>query len=69
MTAIVVCLYLPILLMASGTALIVEGLNYVADTLLMGGVLLVTAGAMGKNDTPIRHRSLRGQGSGIPAAT
>jgi uncharacterized membrane protein len=46
MTAIVVCLYLPILLMASGTALIVEGLNYVADTLLMGGVLLVTAKAM-----------------------
>lgn len=46
MTAIVVCLYLPILLMASGTAAIVEGLNYVADTLLMGGTLLVTAKAM-----------------------
>ena len=48
LAGIVVFLYLPILLMDSGTAAIVEGLNYVADTLLMAGVLLVTAGGNGK---------------------
>jgi hypothetical protein len=53
MMVIVVCLYLPILVMAAisgtgGTAAIVEGLNYVADTMLMGGCLVVTAEGMEK---------------------
>jgi uncharacterized membrane protein len=46
MQVIVIALYLPILLMASGTGAIVEGVNYVGDTMLMGGCLLVVAGAM-----------------------
>jgi uncharacterized membrane protein len=51
MMVIVVCLYMPILLMAAisgtgGTGAIVEGVNYVADTMLMGGCLLVVAGGM-----------------------
>jgi uncharacterized membrane protein len=39
-------LYVPILAMARGTAGIVEGLNYVFDTLLYGGALLLLAAAV-----------------------
>ncbi|WP_353071300.1 hypothetical protein [Tunturiibacter gelidiferens] len=46
MTLLTVVLYLPILLMASGVPAVLEGANYVWDTLLFGGaVLLVAAGA------------------------
>ena len=46
MVVLTACLYLPILLMASGTAGLVEGINYVADTLLFGGAALLLAAAM-----------------------
>jgi uncharacterized membrane protein YphA (DoxX/SURF4 family) len=46
MTLLTVILYLPILLMASGTPAVLEGANYVWDTLLFAGaVLLVAEGA------------------------
>ena len=46
MTLLTVFLYLPILLMASGTPAVLEGANYVWDTLLYAGaVLLVAEGA------------------------
>jgi uncharacterized membrane protein len=45
MTLLTVLLYLPILLMAS-RSLQLEGLNYVADTLLFGGTALLLAAAM-----------------------
>lgn len=52
MLVITVALYLPILIMASGTGPIVEGLNYVADTLLFAGTLLVFAEAAGSHEGP-----------------
>jgi hypothetical protein len=45
MILITVCLYLPILLMASQTPELVEGVNYVADTLMFGGAVLLLAEA------------------------
>ncbi|WP_433964707.1 hypothetical protein [Tunturiibacter gelidiferens] len=46
MTLLTVVLYLPILLMASGAPAVLEGANYVWDTLLFAGaVLLVAEGA------------------------
>ncbi len=39
-------LYLPILAMAHGTDALMEGVNYVFDTLLFGGAALLIAGAM-----------------------
>ena len=46
MTLLTLFLYLPILLMASGPPAVLEGLNYVWDTLLFAGaVLLVAEGA------------------------
>jgi uncharacterized membrane protein YphA (DoxX/SURF4 family) len=46
MTLLTLFLYLPILLMASGAPAVLEGANYVWDTLLFGGaVLLVAQGA------------------------
>jgi uncharacterized membrane protein len=44
MTILTVCLYLPILLMDDPTQRL-EGMNYVADTLLFGGAVLLVAGA------------------------
>jgi uncharacterized membrane protein len=46
MAALTLILYVPILLMNSGTGPLVEGLNYVADTLLFGGALLFLAKAL-----------------------
>ena len=46
MVVLTLGLYLPILLMAHGTAARVEGMNYVFDTLLFGGAALLVAGAM-----------------------
>lgn len=42
-------LYVPILAMGRGTAALVEGLNYVFDTLLYGGALLLLAMAVSPN--------------------
>ncbi len=43
MALFMLLLYLPILLMARGTAPVVEGVNYVANTLLFGGMVLLLA--------------------------
>jgi uncharacterized membrane protein YphA (DoxX/SURF4 family) len=49
MTLLTLFLYLPILLMASGAPAVLEGANYVWDTLLFAGtVLLVAEGASSK---------------------
>jgi uncharacterized membrane protein len=50
LTLLTLFLYLPILLIAHGSSQIVEGVNYVADTLLFGGTLLLLAAAMPKQD-------------------
>lgn len=52
MTLLTLFLYLPILAMASGTAQLNEGLNYVADTLLFGGAILLLAAAMPGDNQP-----------------
>lgn len=44
-------LYLPILLMNRGVGPIIEGVNYVGDTLLFGGALLLLALALPRNVT------------------
>jgi uncharacterized membrane protein len=46
MTLLTLFLYLPILLMSKGTDQIVTGLNYVFDTLLFGGSVLLLATAL-----------------------
>lgn len=46
MTLLTVFLYLPILAMATGTAQLAEGINYVADTLLFGAAVLLLAEAL-----------------------
>ncbi|HEY2460328.1 MAG TPA: DoxX family membrane protein [Candidatus Acidoferrum sp.] len=48
MAVLTLFLYAPILAMASGIPQIVEGLNYVADTLLFGGAVLLLARALPK---------------------
>ena len=53
MAALTLFLYVPILLMNSGTEALVEGLNYVADTLLFGGALLLLARALPKEPTTV----------------
>ncbi|NYF89654.1 hypothetical protein RBB79_08875 [Tunturiibacter empetritectus] len=45
MTLLTLFLYLPILLMASGAPAVLEGANYVWDTLLFAGAVLLVAGA------------------------
>jgi uncharacterized membrane protein len=46
MVVVTVVLYTPILAMASGAGQVVEGFNYVADTLLFGGTTLLLAAAL-----------------------
>jgi uncharacterized membrane protein len=46
MTALTILLYMPILCMDKGPAQMIEGVNYVADTLLFGGTALLLAMAM-----------------------
>jgi uncharacterized membrane protein YphA (DoxX/SURF4 family) len=46
MVALTVFLYTPIWLMDRGTAQVVEGINYVFDTLLYGGTILLLAAAL-----------------------
>ena len=48
MTALTVFLYAPILTTDRGTAQVIEGINYVADTLLFAGTALLVASAMRK---------------------
>jgi hypothetical protein len=45
MTVLTLLLYAPILARAAGTSQIIEGLNYVADTLLFSGTILLVAPA------------------------
>jgi uncharacterized membrane protein len=45
MLLLTIGLYLPIYLMASGTSALVEGVNYVADTMLFAGTVLLLAAA------------------------
>ena len=47
-TLVTVGIYVPILIAARGTAQIVEGIEYVADTLLFAGTALLIAAALGK---------------------
>jgi uncharacterized membrane protein len=46
MVVLTLGLYLPILATTHGTAALIEGVNYVFDTLLFGGTALLVAGAM-----------------------
>ena len=46
MSVLTLLLYLPILVMASQPPQILEGINYVADTLLFAGAALLVAGAL-----------------------
>lgn len=48
----VLFLYLPILIMATGGAALNEGQNYVADTLLFAGTILLLAGAAPHSGAP-----------------
>jgi uncharacterized membrane protein len=50
MTLLTLFLYLPILLMASGVPAVLEGLNYVWDTLLFAGTALLVAGGAPRRD-------------------
>lgn len=54
-TAIVLFFYTPILATDRGTAQLVEGLDYVFDTLLFAGVLLLLAAALPQTDTTNRE--------------
>jgi len=47
MTVLTVFLYFPIFIMAHGTTESIVGINYVADTLLFGGAVLLLAQALG----------------------
>jgi uncharacterized membrane protein len=49
MTILTLLLYIPILAMASQAAQMIEGINYVADTLLFAGAALLVAGALRKD--------------------
>jgi uncharacterized membrane protein len=50
MTTLTLLLYVPILAMASKPPQVLEGINYVADTLLFAGAALLVAGAMRGTD-------------------
>jgi uncharacterized membrane protein YphA (DoxX/SURF4 family) len=50
MVLVTLFLYSPILATDRGTAQVIEGINYVADTLLYGGVVLFLAAAMRSNN-------------------
>ncbi len=57
MTLLTLFLYLPILLMSRGTDDIVTGLNYLFDTLLFGGAVLLLAAALPKREKDAVARS------------
>lgn len=50
MVVLTLCLYTPILCMDKGPAQRIEGINYVADTLLFGGMAILLAMAMPRHD-------------------
>jgi uncharacterized membrane protein len=50
MTLLTLFLYLPILATATGTSQLVEGVNYVFDTLLFGGTALLLAAAIPRDN-------------------
>jgi uncharacterized membrane protein YphA (DoxX/SURF4 family) len=54
-TALTFLLYLPILTTATKPSEMNEGINYVADTLLFAGAVLLLAGAMPKSDATPRN--------------
>jgi uncharacterized membrane protein len=56
MAILTLLLYVPILGMASQPPQILEGINYVADTLLFAGAALLVAGAL-PEDAPLRRGS------------
>lgn len=49
MAVLTLLLYVPILAMASQSTQALEGINYVADTLLYAGAALLVAGALPEN--------------------
>lgn len=49
-TLVTVGIYVPILMATHGTAAVVEGIDYVADTLLFAGTAFLVAGALGTNE-------------------
>jgi uncharacterized membrane protein len=51
MTAVILLLHLPVLVLAHGAPAINEGLNYVADTLLYAGSALALASALPREET------------------
>jgi len=51
MVVLTLVLYSPILAMATGEAQVVDGLNYVADTLLFGGTALLLAAALTRENS------------------
>jgi uncharacterized membrane protein len=67
----VLVLYMPILVLARGDAALTEGQNYVADTLLFGGAILLLAAAMSKDNPAgekLYRRTMVETGSGPAAA-
>ena len=58
MLALTAFLYLPIYAMASGTAALVEGVNYVADTMLFAGACLLLAEALDDEPSPQSRAAL-----------
>jgi len=56
MAILTLLLYVPILVMASQPPQMLEGINYVADTLLFAGAALLVAGAL-PEDAPLRRGS------------
>jgi ABC-type long-subunit fatty acid transport system fused permease/ATPase subunit len=56
MAILTLLLYVPILAIASQTAQVLEGINYVADTLLYAGAALLVAGAL-PEDAPLGRGS------------
>ena len=56
MAILTLLLYVPILAMASQPPQMLEGINYVADTLLFAGAALLVAGAL-PEDAPLGRGS------------
>jgi uncharacterized membrane protein len=56
MAILTLLLYVPILVMASQPSQILEGINYVADTLLYAGAALLVAGAMPEDALLVERR-------------
>lgn len=55
MVLLTVCVYLPLLLIAVQLPEKVEGLNYVMDTLLFAGTILILASTLERDPSPLRE--------------